>query len=98
MKPFGTSSLQNPLKLRAKISKTFTNLCCKGSFDVVSRNRRSTRRFALWCSSSPSCTSLQHHRALGHWVTWYFFAKLLGDAPPAPFFRRLDLFLQGSAH
>ncbi|KAH0695934.1 hypothetical protein KY289_013416 [Solanum tuberosum] len=56
-----------------------------GSFGVVSRNRRSTRRFALWCSSSPSCTILQYRRALGHWVIWYCFAKLLGDSPTAPF-------------
>ncbi|WMV54919.1 hypothetical protein MTR67_048304 [Solanum verrucosum] len=72
--------------------------CHYGSFGVVSRNRRSTRRFAFWCSSSPSCTIFQHRRALGHWVTWYCFAKLLSDAPTASFFRRLDPFLQGSAH
>ncbi|KAG5590287.1 hypothetical protein H5410_040801 [Solanum commersonii] len=104
MKSFFYSSLHNPLKLRAKIQKStiiyenynnfFTNLCCSGSFDVVSRNYQSTRRFALWCWSSPSCTSPQHRRALGHWATWYCFTKLLGDAPTAPFFRRLDPFLQ----
>uniref|UniRef100_M0ZZJ2 Uncharacterized protein n=1 Tax=Solanum tuberosum TaxID=4113 RepID=M0ZZJ2_SOLTU len=74
------------------------DLCCNGSFIVVSRNRRSTRRLALWCSSSPSCTSLQHRRALGHWVIWYFFTELLGDAPTAPYLRLLDPFLQGLAH
>uniref|UniRef100_M1DUD7 Uncharacterized protein n=1 Tax=Solanum tuberosum TaxID=4113 RepID=M1DUD7_SOLTU len=52
----------------------------------------------LWCSSLPSCTSLQHHRALGHWATWYSFTELLGDAPTSPFFCRLDPFFQGSAH
>uniref|UniRef100_M1D9Y6 Gag-pol polyprotein n=1 Tax=Solanum tuberosum TaxID=4113 RepID=M1D9Y6_SOLTU len=56
-----------------------------GSFGVVSWNRRSTRRFAFWCTSPPSCTSLQHRRALGHWVTWYCFTKLLGDALTAPY-------------
>uniref|UniRef100_M1DCF7 Uncharacterized protein n=1 Tax=Solanum tuberosum TaxID=4113 RepID=M1DCF7_SOLTU len=30
------------------------------SFSVVIQNRRLTRRFTLWCSSSPSYTSLQH--------------------------------------
>ncbi|KAG5590284.1 hypothetical protein H5410_040798 [Solanum commersonii] len=35
-----------------KSSKTLTNLY--GSFDIVSLNRRSTQRFALWCSSSPT--------------------------------------------
>uniref|UniRef100_M1DC92 Uncharacterized protein n=1 Tax=Solanum tuberosum TaxID=4113 RepID=M1DC92_SOLTU len=69
-----------------------------GSFGVFSQNLRSTQQFSLWCSSSPSCTRLQHRRALGHWVTWYYFAELLGDAPTDPFFRRLDPSLQGSAH
>ncbi|WMV58584.1 hypothetical protein MTR67_051969 [Solanum verrucosum] len=53
-----------------------------GSFDVVSRNRRSTRRFALWCSSSPSCTSLHRHHALGHWATCFpcfIVEKCVGD-------------------
>uniref|UniRef100_M1DAK3 Uncharacterized protein n=1 Tax=Solanum tuberosum TaxID=4113 RepID=M1DAK3_SOLTU len=36
------------------------------SFGDISRNRRSTRRFTLWCSSSPFCTILRHHYALGH--------------------------------
>ncbi|KAG5605529.1 hypothetical protein H5410_027021 [Solanum commersonii] len=40
-----------------------------GSFGEVSRNRRLTRRFALWSSSSPSCSSLQHCCALCHWAT-----------------------------
>ncbi|WMV08724.1 hypothetical protein MTR67_002109 [Solanum verrucosum] len=69
-------------------------MCCSGSFGVISLNRQSTRQFALWCRSSPSCTSLQHHRALSHWVTWYCCAELLGDAPIALFFRRLDPFFQ----
>uniref|UniRef100_M1BE79 Uncharacterized protein n=1 Tax=Solanum tuberosum TaxID=4113 RepID=M1BE79_SOLTU len=69
-----------------------------GSFGVVSRNRRSTRRFTLWYSSSPSRSILQHRHALNHWETRYCFVELLGDAPTAPFFRRLDPFLQGSAH
>ncbi|WMV33313.1 hypothetical protein MTR67_026698 [Solanum verrucosum] len=73
-------------------------MCCSGSFGVVSRNRRSTRRFALWCSSSPYCTSLQHRHTLGHSVTWYCFVEFLGDAPTTPFFCRLDPFLQGSTH
>ncbi|KAG5630270.1 hypothetical protein H5410_001987 [Solanum commersonii] len=42
----------------------------------------------LWCSSSPFCTILRHHHVL----------ELLGDALTAPFFGRLDPFLQGSAH
>ncbi|WMV46118.1 hypothetical protein MTR67_039503 [Solanum verrucosum] len=82
--------IQNTMMLKS-------NARC-GSFGVVIRNRRSTRRFALWCISSPSCTSLQHRRVLGHWTTWYCFAELLGDAPTAPYLRRLDPFLQGSAH
>ncbi|KAG5591410.1 hypothetical protein H5410_041924 [Solanum commersonii] len=101
MKPFGSSSFQNPLKLRAKISKIFiiiTNLCCNGSFGVGSQNRRSTQRFAFWCNSLSSCTSLQHRCALGHWATWYCFAELLGDASTTPFFRRLEPFLKGLAH
>ncbi|WMV24779.1 hypothetical protein MTR67_018164 [Solanum verrucosum] len=61
-------------------------MCYGGSFGVVSRNRQSTRLFPLWCSSSSSCTSPQHRRALGHWATWYYFTELLGDAPTAPFF------------
>ncbi|KAG5576530.1 hypothetical protein H5410_056664 [Solanum commersonii] len=53
----------------------------------------------LWIfNSSPSCTNLQHHLALGHWVKWYCFTELLGDVPSAPFFRRLDAFLQCSVH
>ncbi|KAG5577244.1 hypothetical protein H5410_057378 [Solanum commersonii] len=40
MKPFGSSSLQNPLKCRAKVSE---NLCCSKSFCIVSRNCRLTR-------------------------------------------------------
>ncbi|KAG5610588.1 hypothetical protein H5410_021869, partial [Solanum commersonii] len=40
-----------------------------GSFDEVSRNHRLSRRFTLWCNSSPSCSSLQHRRALCHWAT-----------------------------
>ncbi|WMV19087.1 hypothetical protein MTR67_012472, partial [Solanum verrucosum] len=54
--------------------------------------------FALWCSSSSSCTNPQHCRALGQWATWYYFVKHLGDASTAPSFRRLDPFLQRSAH
>ncbi|KAG5590355.1 hypothetical protein H5410_040869 [Solanum commersonii] len=54
-----------------------------GSFSVISQNHRSTRRFALWCSSSPSSTNLLHHHALGHWAEWYCFADLLGDASAA---------------
>ncbi|WMV24767.1 hypothetical protein MTR67_018152, partial [Solanum verrucosum] len=69
-----------------------------GSFVVVSRNRQSTRRFSLRCSSSSSCTSLQHLRALGHWATWYCFEELLGVAPTAPYLYRLDPFFQGSSH
>ncbi|WMV08024.1 hypothetical protein MTR67_001409 [Solanum verrucosum] len=68
------------------------DLSCNGSFGVVSRNRRSTRRFTLWCSSSPSCTSLQHRRALGYWAAWYCFMELLGDALTAPFSADLILF------
>ncbi|WMV26480.1 hypothetical protein MTR67_019865 [Solanum verrucosum] len=71
---------------------------CSGSFGVISQNRRSTRQLALWCSSSPSCTSLHPRRALGHWAAWYCFIELLGNVTTAPFFRRLDPFLQGSAH
>ncbi|KAG5600140.1 hypothetical protein H5410_031510 [Solanum commersonii] len=66
--------LQNPLKLREKISKTtilyenYNNyLCYSGSFDVISRNHRLARRFTLWCSSLSSCTNLQHRHALYHW-------------------------------
>ncbi|WMV32791.1 hypothetical protein MTR67_026176 [Solanum verrucosum] len=46
---------------------------------IISRNSRSTRRFALWCSSSPSCTIFWHCCALGHWATLYCFTKLLGN-------------------
>ncbi|KAG5599598.1 hypothetical protein H5410_030968 [Solanum commersonii] len=97
MKPFGTSSLQNPLKLRAKTSK---NLCCSGSFGVISRNRQSTRRFGFLCSSSPSCTILQHHRALGsaHWnkrrsKTLRRLAKWIRQSSSLHFFILFSLFI-----
>ncbi|KAG5606141.1 hypothetical protein H5410_027633 [Solanum commersonii] len=47
--------------LRENIPK---NSSAGKSFDKVSRNHRLTQLFGLWCSSSPSCTSLQHRRAL----------------------------------
>ncbi|WMV25552.1 hypothetical protein MTR67_018937 [Solanum verrucosum] len=73
-------------------------MCCSGSFGIISRNHRSTWRFALWSNSLLYCTSLQLRRALVYWVAWYCFTELLGDALTAPLFRRLDPFLQGSAH
>ncbi|WMV41101.1 hypothetical protein MTR67_034486 [Solanum verrucosum] len=49
---------------------------------------------SFWCTSPPSCTSLQHRCALGHWVTWYCFGELLGNAPTAPFSADLILFFR----
>ncbi|KAG5571579.1 hypothetical protein H5410_061345 [Solanum commersonii] len=39
-----------------------------------------------------------HLRVFIHWGTGNCFTELLGDASTAPFPRRLDLFLQDSAH
>ncbi|KAG5610485.1 hypothetical protein H5410_021766 [Solanum commersonii] len=35
-------------------------MCSKGSFGDVSRNRRCIRRSALWSTSSPFISCLQH--------------------------------------
>uniref|UniRef100_M1DVA0 Uncharacterized protein n=1 Tax=Solanum tuberosum TaxID=4113 RepID=M1DVA0_SOLTU len=79
--------------------------CCNSVFErnrvdssAVSRDRRYARRSIFWSISAPSCFILQPLRVLSCWAIWYFFAKLLGDTPTAPFHRQLDLSLQGSAH
>ncbi|KAG5585147.1 hypothetical protein H5410_045581 [Solanum commersonii] len=62
---FLSSSLPKTLsKLERKYPKN-----ASGSFGELSRNRRLTRGFTLWCSSSPSCTSLQHCHTLCHWTS-----------------------------
>ncbi|KAG5630405.1 hypothetical protein H5410_002122 [Solanum commersonii] len=79
MKPFGSSSLQNPLKHR---------ICAAVNHSM------SLVEITDQLSDSPFCVI--YHRALGHWAIWYCFAKLLRDAPTAPFFRQLDPFLHAT--
>ncbi|KAG5585477.1 hypothetical protein H5410_045911 [Solanum commersonii] len=63
-----SSSLPKPsLNMRENIQKT-SEISAGGSLGEVSRNRRLTQRFALWCNLSPSCTSLQRSRALCNWA------------------------------
>ncbi|WMV50618.1 hypothetical protein MTR67_044003, partial [Solanum verrucosum] len=68
---------------------------CGGLLGAVSRDRRHTRRFALWSGSSPFGFCLQHSSILRHWEIECCFVELLGDALTAPFYRRLDLLLPG---
>ncbi|WMV08957.1 hypothetical protein MTR67_002342 [Solanum verrucosum] len=82
------------LEMKPFFSSSITDLCYSGSFGVISQNRQSTWRFALWCSFSPSCTSLQHRRALGHWATWYCFAELLTMHRLLPFSADLIIFFK----
>ncbi|KAG5631548.1 hypothetical protein H5410_003265 [Solanum commersonii] len=105
MKPFGSSSLQNPLKLRAKILKStilyvnynnFLTLKTTTLTSIYTFHRFVLQRIFRHRKLESPINS--HHRALCHWATWYCFTKLLSDALTAPFFRRLDPFLQGSAH
>ncbi|KAG5580097.1 hypothetical protein H5410_050724, partial [Solanum commersonii] len=63
-----------------------------------SRDRRCTQGSALWSASSPFNFYLQHLHVLDHWAIGNYFTELLDDASTSPFPRRLDLFLQGSAH
>ncbi|KAH0751835.1 hypothetical protein KY285_004983 [Solanum tuberosum] len=85
----GRAYLVSPRK-----SVVFEKLGCGGSIGAVCRDRRHTRRSALWSGSLPFCFGLQHSRVLRHWVIECCFAKLLGDASTALFHRRLDLLLQ----
>ncbi|KAG5611392.1 hypothetical protein H5410_022673 [Solanum commersonii] len=39
-------------------------MCCERALDAVSRDRRSTRRSALWSIPSPFCFCLQHLHVL----------------------------------
>ncbi|KAG5590407.1 hypothetical protein H5410_040921 [Solanum commersonii] len=69
-------------------SLVITNLCCSGSFGIISQNCPSTQRFSLRCSSSPSCIKFQHCLSLGHWAIQYFshsgtkgIVRPFGDSP-----------------
>ncbi|WMV37695.1 hypothetical protein MTR67_031080, partial [Solanum verrucosum] len=68
------------------------------SFGKVTRNCRLTQRFALWCSSLPSFTSLHHHRDLYHWASLYCFTKLFSEMPTDSFVAFFILLLQGIAY
>ncbi|KAG5615069.1 hypothetical protein H5410_014893 [Solanum commersonii] len=62
MKSFFLQVSENPSpNLRENIPKKNS---AGESFGEVSRNRRLTQRFALWCSPLPSYSSLQHRHAL----------------------------------
>uniref|UniRef100_M1DW30 Uncharacterized protein n=1 Tax=Solanum tuberosum TaxID=4113 RepID=M1DW30_SOLTU len=70
----------------------------EGSFGDFSWDRRCTRRSAIWSTSSPFINFLKHICVLDHWATRYYFVERLDNAPTAPYFRRLDHFLQGTTH
>ncbi|WMV32447.1 hypothetical protein MTR67_025832, partial [Solanum verrucosum] len=71
---------------------------CEGPVGVVSRDRRSNRRSALWSFSLSFFFCFQHLQLLYLWVMKHCFTELFGYSPTAPFYYRLDFLLQGLAH
>ncbi|KAG5609931.1 hypothetical protein H5410_021212 [Solanum commersonii] len=74
-----SSSLPKTLSNLGKKHQKTSDNSAGGLLGKVSRNRQLTRRFALWCSSSPSCTNLSIVVLcfIGRHSTAPFFADLI---------------------
>ncbi|KAG5590364.1 hypothetical protein H5410_040878 [Solanum commersonii] len=91
------SQKPSPNMRENKKAKTLENSVGE-SLGEVSRERRMTRQLTLLIVHHCLCFCLQHLCILDHWVAYFWFTELIGEAPTAPLIPFLILLLLGFAY